>query len=452
MFKKILIANRGEIALRIIRACRELEIKSVAVHSEVDRDSLFVKLADESYCIGPHNSNKSYLYIPHILSVARLAGVDAIHPGYGFLSENHNFAQICHEYGIVFIGPKVKNILEMGDKNMARKIMKKSGVPLVPGSDDIVKDLKTAKAIANEVGYPVLIKAAYGGGGKGMRVVHNEKELAMAIRMASSEAEAAFSDGSVYIEKYIVNPKHIEVQILADKKGRVIHLGERECTIQRRHQKLIEESPSPFVDDELREKLGDIAVKVARAIKYENAGTVEFVVDKAKNFYFIEMNTRLQVEHPVTESVTGVDLVKEQIRIASGESISFVPRDRFLRGHAIECRINAENPEKNFMPSCGTLKKFILPGGPWIRVDTHVHEGAEISPYYDSMIAKLISWGKDREESRIRMIRALEEFTIEGIKTTIPLHIKILSESEFMKGTFSTNYIIEKSDYLNITG
>lgn len=452
MFKKILIANRGEIALRIIRACRELGIKSVAVHSDVDRDSLFVKLADESYCIGPSNSNKSYLYIPHILSVARLAEVDAIHPGYGFLSENHNFAQICHEYGIVFIGPKVRNILEMGDKNKARKIMNKNGIPLVPGSNDIISDLKTAKNIASEVGYPVLIKAAYGGGGKGMRVVHNEKDLDMALRMASSEAEAAFSDGSVYIEKYIVQPKHIEVQILADKIGRVIHLGERECTIQRRHQKLIEESPSPFVDDKLRDKLGETAVNVAKIIKYENAGTVEFIVDKSGNFYFIEMNTRLQVEHPVTEMVTGVDLVKEQIRIASGENISFIPRERFLRGHAIECRINAENPELNFMPSCGVVKKFILPGGPWVRVDTHVYEGAEISPYYDSMIAKLIAWGKDREEARRRMIRALGEFRIEGIKTTIPLHIKILSETEFMKGTFSTNYISEKSDYLNISG
>jgi acetyl-CoA carboxylase biotin carboxylase subunit len=450
MFKKVLIANRGEIALRVIRACKELGIKSVAVYSEADKDALFVKMADEAYCIGPAQSKKSYLYLPHILSVAQIAGVDAIHPGYGFLSENPDFPKICRDYGITFIGPNPKNIIDMGDKNKARMIMSKSDVPLVPGSKSLIKDVKTAREVAEEVGYPVLLKAAYGGGGKGMRVVHNYKELDMAFKMASSEAEAAFSNGALYLEKYIEDPKHIEVQILADKHGNVIHLGERECSIQRRHQKLIEESPSAFIDQDLREKIGAAAVKVAQSIGYENAGTVEFVMDRNGNFYFIEMNTRLQVEHPVTEMVTGIDLVKEQISIASGGKIDFFPKKRFLRGHAIECRINAEDPFNNFVPSPGKITKFIVPGGPWVRVDTYLYEGAEVSPYYDSMVAKVIVWGRTRDEARRRMIRALSEFAIEGIKTTIPLHLKILEEEQFKKGSFSTHYIQEMAEYFSL--
>lgn len=441
MFKKILIANRGEIALRIIRACREMNIETVAVFSEADRDALHVREADQAVCIGPNPSAKSYLNIPNILSAAELTGVDAIHPGYGFLSENARFAEICESSGITFIGPSPLAIETMGDKATARKTMIEAGVPVVPGSKEIITDVEAAAKIAGEIGYPVLIKASAGGGGKGMRVAQNEKELVKSIQAAQTEAQAAFGNDEVYLEKYVEEPRHIEFQILADKFGNVVHLGERDCSLQRRHQKLLEESPSSAMTPELRQAMGDAAVAAVKAANYSSVGTIEFLLDRHNQFYFIEMNTRIQVEHPVTELVTGVDLIKEQIRIAAGEPLTFKQEDIQVRGWAIECRINAENTEKNFMPSPGTIEYYHVPGGPGIRVDSAVYQGYTIPPYYDSMVGKLIVWGGDREEAIQRMKRALEEFVIEGIHTTIPFHLKVLDNAFFRRGEVYTNFI-----------
>lgn len=441
MFKKILIANRGEIALRIIRACREMDIETVAVFSEADRNALHVRAADQAICIGPHASAKSYLNIPNIISAAELTGVDAIHPGYGFLSENARFAEICESCGITFIGPSPKAIETMGDKATARKTMIEAGVPVVPGSKEVIKDLEQASKIAQEIGYPVMIKASAGGGGKGMRIAQNAKELHKMIQAAQTEAQAAFGNPEIYLEKYVEEPRHIEFQILADKFGNVIHLGERDCSLQRRNQKLLEEAPSTALTPELRKAMGEAAVKAAKAANYSSAGTIEFLLDKHGNYYFIEMNTRIQVEHPVTELVTGVDLVKEQIRIAAGEPLTLKQEDVEIRGWAMECRINAENPDKNFMPSPGTIEFYHVPGGPGVRVDSAAYQGYTIPPYYDSMVGKLIVWGADREEAIQRMRRALEEFVIEGIHTTIPFHLKVLDNAFFRRGEVYTNFI-----------
>jgi acetyl-CoA carboxylase biotin carboxylase subunit len=441
MFKKILIANRGEIALRIIRACRELDIQTVAVFSEGDREALHVKAADEAVCIGPVASAKSYLNIPNIISAAELTGVDAIHPGYGFLSENARFAEICESCSITFIGPSPQAIETMGDKAKARKTMIEAGVPVVPGSKEIITDEEVAAAVAEDIGYPVLIKASAGGGGKGMRVAQNSKELRSSIQAAQNEAQAAFGNSEVYLEKYVEEPRHIEIQILGDKYGNVIHLGERDCSLQRRHQKLLEEAPSSALTPELRAKMGAVAVKAAKSANYSNAGTIEFLLDRHGNFYFIEMNTRIQVEHPVTELVTGLDLVKEQIRLAAGEPLGFTQRDIQIRGWAIECRINAENPDKNFMPSPGTIKIYHVPGGPGVRVDSAVYQGYTVPPYYDSMVGKLIVWDTTREAAIARMKRALEEFVIEGIHTTIPFHLKVLDNAFYRRGEVYTNFI-----------
>jgi acetyl-CoA carboxylase biotin carboxylase subunit len=441
MFKKILIANRGEIALRVIRAAHELGIKCVAIYSEVDRDSLPVKLADEAYCIGPAPSNQSYLNIPSIISVAEISGAEAIHPGYGFLAENAKFVEICEEHRIKFIGPKREAMQKMGDKSTAKETVKRAGVPVVPGSEGNVKDEREAKAVAKKIGYPVLIKATAGGGGKGMRVVKAEEELVELYKTARAEAEAAFGNPEVYIEKYIEEPRHIEVQILADEFGNTIHLGERDCSIQRRHQKLVEESLSPAVDHRLRNKLGEAAIRAAKAVKYVNAGTIEFIFDPTGHFYFMEMNTRVQVEHPVTEMITSVDIVKEQILITAGEHLSLKQGEVRFHGHSIECRINAENPDKNFMPSPGEVTIWHAPGGPGIRVDSHVYQGYHILPNYDSLIAKLIVWGRDRKEAMDRMRRALNEFVIDGIHTTIPFHLKVLDNEDFKAGIVSTHFI-----------
>jgi len=441
MFKKILIANRGEIALRIIRACRELEIETVAVFSEGDREALHVKAADESVCIGPVASAKSYLNIPNIISAAELMGVDAIHPGYGFLSENARFAEICESCGITFIGPSPEAIENMGDKAKARKTMIEAGVPVVPGSKDIITDEETAATTAEAIGYPVLIKASAGGGGKGMRVAQNFKELGKAIQAAQNEAQAAFGNSEVYLEKYVEEPRHIEFQILGDKFGNVVHLGERDCSLQRRHQKLLEEAPSSAMTPKLRAQMGAVAVKAAKSANYSSAGTIEFLLDRHSNFYFIEMNTRIQVEHPVTEMVTGLDLVKEQIRLAAGEPLGYTQEDIQIRGWAIECRINAENPDKNFMPSPGTIKIYHVPGGPGVRVDSAAYQGYTVPPYYDSMVGKLIVWGATRQEAIARMKRALEEFVIEGIYTTIPFHLKVLDNAFYRRGEVYTNFI-----------
>ena len=439
--QKVLIANRGEIALRIIRACMELGLTTIAVHSEADEDSLHVWLADQSVRIGAPKSSESYLDPRRIISAAVITGADAIHPGYGFLAENADFAEICEAHNIIFVGPTPEQIRAMGDKAEAKRLMREAGVPVIPGSDGVVEDLDEAIKIAKDIGYPVMIKATAGGGGKGMRTANNEAELIKNFEMARSEAQAAFGNPGVYIEKLIVNPRHIEVQLLGDGKGNVIHLGERDCSIQRRHQKLIEESPSPFVDDELREKLGTAAVAGAKKINYRGAGTIEFLVDKDKNFYFMEMNTRIQVEHPVTEMVTRVDIVKEQLRIASGEGLRFKQEDIKFDGHAIEVRINAEDPDNNFAPCPGKIESFHVPGGPGIRVDTHVYAGYVIPPYYDSMIAKLIVWGENRSEALSRMRRALKEFIIDGVKTTIPFHQKVMEDSRFTSGDFDTSFL-----------
>ncbi len=442
MFKKVLIANRGEIAVRIIRACREMGLKTVAVHSEADNDSMHVKMADESVCIGPGPASESYLNIPNIISAAEISGADAIHPGYGFLSENPYFADVCESCHIHFIGPSKEAIERMGDKAAARETMRKADVPIVPGSDGPVSiDDAGLPKLARKIGYPVIVKAVAGGGGRGLRVVANESELLPAIEVAQTEAKKAFGNGDVYIEKYIEKPRHIEFQIVADAKGRVIYLPERECSIQRRHQKLIEESPSPFVDSSLRRKMGKAARRAAEAVDYVTVGTVEFLVDPEGDFYFLEMNTRIQVEHTVTEMVTGLDLVREQIRLAAGERIAYDRDDYPARGHAIECRINAEDPEHDFRPSPGIITQLILPGPPGVRVDTHLYTGYTIPTYYDSLLAKLIVIGDNREEAIKRMQRALNEFKIDGVKTTIPLFQKVMEHEVFRKGEAYTDFI-----------
>ena len=439
--EKVLIANRGEIALRVIRACIELGIKTVAVYSEADRDSLHTWLADEDICIGGARSTESYLDPRRIISAAVVTGADAIHPGYGFLAENADFAEMCEEHGITFIGPTAEQIRAMGDKAQAKKLMREANVPTTPGSEGLVEELDDAIQLTKEIGYPVIIKATAGGGGKGMRIANDENELIKNFEMARVEAESAFGNPGVYIERFIVNPHHIEVQLLGDGQGNVIHLGERDCSIQRRHQKLIEESPSPLVDDELRAKLGNAAVMGAKKINYRGAGTIEFLVDDDKNFYFMEMNTRIQVEHPVSEMITNIDLVKEQLRVASGRKLRFTQKDIHFRGHSIETRINAEDPFNNFIPSPGKITSFHIPGGLGVRVDTHAYAGYFIPPYYDSMIAKLIVWGEDRAEAIARMRRALREFIVEGVKTTIPFHQKVMQDKRFVEGKFDTGFL-----------
>lgn len=438
--KKVLIANRGEIALRVIRACQELDIPTVAVYSQADADSLHVKLADESYCIGPPSSQRSYLHIPALISTAVVTGADAIHPGYGFLSENANFAGICEEHRIKFIGPSQSAITNMGDKSSARETMRKAGVPVVPGSNGLIKSDSEAFSLAEEIGYPIIIKATAGGGGRGMRIARDPGELGQALNSARSEAAASFGDGGVYIEKYLKPIRHVEIQVMADSHGNCIHLGERDCSVQRRHQKLIEESPSPALTEEMRQKMGHAAVLAAREINYEGAGTVEFIFT-GDSFYFMEMNTRIQVEHPVTEMITGVDLIKEQIRVAQGEKLSIKQEDLQFRGHAIECRINAEDPDKNFLPSPGTIEAYITPGGPGVRVDSHCYPGYKIPPFYDSLVSKLVVWGNNREEAIQRMQRALDEYAITGIKTTIPFHQTVLAHSVFQAGDVTTDFI-----------
>ncbi len=441
MFKKILIANRGEIALRIIRACKEMGIETVVVHSDIDKDSLCVRYADESVCIGPGPSADSYLNIPNIISAAEITGASAIHPGYGFLAENAYFAEVCESCGIKFIGPSKDAILQMGDKSHARSKMKKSHISIIPGSEGTIDGIEDAVKIAKKMKYPLVVKASAGGGGKGMRVVQNEDALENAINMAKAEAKAAFGNSDVYLEKYMEEPRHIEFQILADKYGNVVYLPERDCSIQRRHQKLIEESPSPVVSEKLRRKMGKAAIKVAKAVHYDTIGTVEFLLDKNHDYYFMEMNTRIQVEHPVTELITGIDIVKEQIRLAAGEKLHIDQDDVKVYGHALECRINAEDSTKDFMPSTGKISSFVLPGGPGVRVDTHMYCGASIPPYYDSMIAKLLVHSDSRKEAIKTMRRALGEFIVDGIKTTIPFHQKILDNAFFKKGEVYTNFV-----------
>ncbi|MCD5390497.1 acetyl-CoA carboxylase biotin carboxylase subunit [candidate division NPL-UPA2 bacterium] len=441
MFSKILIANRGEIALRIIRACKELEIKTVAVHSEADRDSLHVRYADEDVCIGRGESSASYLHIPSIISAAEITDVEAIHPGYGFLAENAHFAEICESCRIKFIGPRPEVIRRMGDKALARETMARSGLPIISGSSGIVKNKEKSLEITSQIGYPVIIKAAAGGGGRGIRVAHNEASFVNAFFMAQAEAESAFGRADVYLEKYIENPRHIEFQLLADEQGNIIHLGERDCTIQRRYQKLVEESPSPALDEEIRKKMWEAALRGAKSVNYTSLGTMEFLLDKDKNFYFLEMNTQLQVEHSVTELVTGIDLVKEQIRLASGEQLGYGQEDVQWRGSAIECQINAEDPDDNFSPCPGKITGYNMPGGPGVRVDTHIYPEYVIPPLYDSLIAKLATHGRTREETIRRMERALEECVIEGVKTTIPFHRAILSDPDFIDGDFSTDFV-----------
>lgn len=441
MFSKILIANRGEIAVRVIRACRELGTQTVAVFSKADRESLHVKLADDAICIGEAPSADSYLNIPSLISAAEIADVEAIHPGYGFLSENAHFAEICESCQIKFIGPRPESIRLAGDKSVARMEMKKAGVPIIPGSKGTVKDQEEAVRLAKKLGYPVIVKAAGGGGGKGIKIAHNDGKLISAFLTAQTEAEAAFGNREVYIEKFIEEPRHIEVQIMADSFGNVVHLGERDCSVQRRHQKLIEESPAPGLSNKLRRKIGEAAIRAAKAFKYENAGTIEFLVDKDENFYFMEMNTRLQVEHPVTEVITGLDLVKEQFRIAAGEKLSFSQLDVAFHGHAIECRINAEDPDNNFMPSPGKIETWQMPGGPRIRIDSHGYNGYVIPPFYDSMLAKLIAYGNTRQEAITVMLRALREMKIGPIKSTISLHEKILRNPRFRQNGVSTKFL-----------
>ena len=443
MFKKVLIANRGEIALRVIRACKELGIATVAVYTEADQDSLHVKYADESVCIGKGPSKSSYLHIPAILSAAEITDAEAIHPGYGFLSENAHFAEVCRQCKIVFIGPSPETIRLMGDKIQAKNTAKGAGVPLVPGSDGPVRNEQEALEAARKVGYPVIIKASAGGGGRGMRVAHTDVSLSNGFNTASQEALGAFGNAEVYLEKYVEEPRHVEIQVLADSQGHTIHLGERDCSVQRRHQKLVEESPSPALTPELRARMGEAAVACARAAGYVNAGTVEFIFDKHNNFYFMEMNTRIQVEHPVTEGVTGVDLIKEQIRIASGEPIrdEYLGKPLKLRGHAIEVRINAENPDKDFMPSPGKITTYHAPGGPGVRVDSHAYQEYVIPPYYDSMIGKLIVHGRDRAEAIERMRRALDEYVIEGVHTTIPFLRKVMAHPRFQAGQITTAFV-----------
>jgi acetyl-CoA carboxylase biotin carboxylase subunit len=440
LFKKVLIANRGEIALRVMWACKELGLKTVAVYSEADRNSLHVRFADQAVCIGPPRNIDSYLSIPAIISAAEITGADAVHPGYGFLSESSYLAEICEACRIKFIGPGPQAIRLMGDKSQAKKAMIKAGVPVVPGSPGVVEDENAARKVAKDVGFPVILKASAGGGGRGMRVVREMSELMPAFRAAQAEAAAAFGVPDVYIERYVDAPRHIEIQVMADSKGSTVHLGERECSIQRRHQKIIEEAPSPSVGEKLRRRMGQTAVDAARAVQYVNAGTVEFLLDASGSYYFMEMNTRIQVEHGVTELVTGRDLVKEQILVAAGEPLSFSQKDLTWQGHALECRINAEDPV-TFVPSPGTISHLNLPGGPGVRIDTFIHEGCEISPYYDSMVAKLMTYGRDRAESIARMRRCLDVMVVEGIKTNIALHRKIMDDADFLAGRLTTRFM-----------
>lgn len=438
---KILIANRGEIAVRIIRACKEMNIKTVAVYSEIDKDAMHTRLADEAICIGPANSSKSYLNFKNIIEAASITGADCIHPGFGFLSENSQFAKICEESNIKFIGPSYKVIELMGNKSNAKELMKSAGVPVVPGSDGSIKDIAEAEKIAEKIGYPIMLKASAGGGGKGIRIVNSREELAQNYNLVKQEAKVSFNDDEIYIEKFIKNPRHVEIQILADEYGNVIHLGERDCSIQRRNQKIIEETPSTAIDDKLRSKMGDAAVKAAKASGYSSCGTIEFLVDSDKNFYFMEMNTRIQVEHPITEMRTGIDIVKNQIKIAAGEKLKLKQKNVEFRGYSIECRINAENPSKKFMPCPGTITGLNLPGGNGVRIDTAIYEGYTIPPTYDSMIAKIITHGDTRNEAISKMKRALEETVIEGVDTNIDFLFKIITNPNFIRGNFDTSFV-----------
>jgi acetyl-CoA carboxylase, biotin carboxylase subunit len=439
LFNKILIANRGEIALRIIRTCKELGVRTVAVYSEADENSLHVTFADEAVRIGPSSSRESYLKIPSIISAAQVTGAEAIHPGYGFLAENAQFSEICAESNIKFIGPSPEMINAMGNKSYAKNTMKKNGVPVIPGSDGVVKNIDDGKRLATEIGYPVIIKASAGGGGKGMRIVLEENEFEDAFQMAGTEAEAAFGNPDLYIEKYFESPRHVEIQIMGDKNGNVYHYGERDCSVQRRHQKLIEEAPSPAIDNDLRTRMGEAAVLGAKSVNYEGAGTIEFLLDKNKNYYFMEMNTRIQVEHPVTEMTYDVDLIRQQILVAGGEGIDTKPHKH--TGHCIEFRINAEDPYMDFRPSPGVITSLHYPGGFGVRIDSHIYQSYAVPPYYDSLIAKLIVWGKNRQHAIARGKRALEEFTVEGIKTTIPFHLKVLEDERFLSGNFDTSFL-----------
>lgn len=442
-FQKVLIANRGEIAVRIIRACRELGISTVAVYSEADREALHVRLADEAYCIGPTASKDSYLNYTNLMSVATLTETDAIHPGYGFLAENADFAEICESCNISFIGPSPEAISKMGDKAVAKQTMKEAGVPVIPGSDGLVEDMDEAIRLGREIGYPIIIKATAGGGGKGIRLAENEEMLIQQITTAQQEAQKAFGNAGVYLEKYLTGMKHVEIQVLADKHGNVVHLGERDCSVQRRRQKLVEEAPCPILTEEIRGQMGEAAVRAAKAVDYSGAGTLEFLLGPDGQFYFMEMNTRIQVEHPVTELITGIDIIKEMIRVAEGEPLSFTQDEVRINGWAIECRINAEDPERNFMPSAGQIKFYLPPGGFGVRVDSAAYPGYTIPPHYDSMIAKLIVWGEDRNDAIQRMKRALAEFTIEGIHSTIPFHLKLLEHKKFLAGDFDIKFLEE---------
>jgi acetyl-CoA carboxylase biotin carboxylase subunit len=442
-FHKVLIANRGEIAVRIIRACRELDISTVAVYSEADKDSLHVRLADEAYCIGPVSSKDSYLNVTNIMSVATLTECDAIHPGYGFLAENADFAEICESCSITFIGPSAEAISRMGDKSVAKLTMKEAGVPIIPGSDGIVDSLDEAIVIGREIGYPLIIKATAGGGGKGIRIADDEDSLIKQITAAQQEAQKAFGNAGVYLEKYLTGMKHVEIQIIADNYGHVVHLGERDCSIQRRRQKLLEEAPCPVLSSDIRERMGEAAIRAAKSVQYSGAGTLEFLLGTDGQFYFMEMNTRIQVEHPVTEMVTSVDIIKEMISVAEGNSLSFRQEDIFIHGWSIECRINAEDPERNFMPCPGEIKFYLPPGGPGVRIDSAAYQGYSIPPYYDSMIAKLIVWAPTRQEAIAKMKRALSEFSVEGIHTTIPFHQKLLNHPTFIDGDFDIKFLEE---------
>ena len=447
MLKKVLIANRGEIAVRIIRACREMGIRTVAIYSEADKDALHVRLADQAICIGPAPSSKSYLNVKAILEAACLTGADSIHPGFGFLSENANFAKICEEMGIKFIGPNYKLIELLGNKSKAKETMKKAGVPVVPGSEGLIKSKKEAVEIAEKIKYPVILKASAGGGGKGIRIAHNKEELEKAYSLVKQEAKISFNDDSIYIEKFVENPRHVEIQVLADEHGNGIHLGERDCSVQRRNQKIIEETPASIINDETRKKMGEVAVKAVKEIGYTNAGTIEFLVDKNRDFYFMEMNTRVQVEHPVTEMVTGIDIIKEQIKIASGEKLTIKQKDVKVNGHSMEARINAENPDKNFMPCPGTITGLHIPGGNGVRVDTAIYSGYTIPPTYDSMIAKVIVHGKTREESIAKLKSAVAELVVDGITTNADFILKILDNENFKKNNYDTSFIEKEFNF-----
>lgn len=444
LFKKVLIANRGEIAVRIIRACKEMKIATVAIYSEADRDSLHVKMADEAVCVGPPANKDSYLNMPNIISAAMITGSEAIHPGYAYFSEQASFAEACEACNLKFIGPKASAIELMGDKARAKETAAKAGVPVIPGSKGTIQSEQDAFKTASKMGYPIRLKATAGGGGRGIRVVQNEEELAGALRIAQAEAESAFGNGELYVEKEIEEPRHVEIQLIGDEHGHYVHLGERECSIQRRNQKLVEEAPSAAVTPQIRNRMGEAAVKLAKAVGYTNAGTVEFLLDKNGDFYFMEMNTRVQVEHPVTEFVTGVDILKEQLRVASGENLSIAQKDVQIEGHAIECRIIAEDPANNFSPSAGRIQSLVMPGGIGVRIDTHIYGGYEIPPYYDAMLAKLIVWGKTRDEAIARMMRCLSEFDIQGIKTNIDYQKQIISNAYFRKGELSTSFIVRR--------